>query len=381
MLTVLCCLCTGLVFGETGLKKLVLNFYGHMLQFDLDGDFYSQRKKIFNDLTHEEKAILLINDSQVHKLVAIADEYAEQLNLDGMAYLMLVQKVSAKISKGDEAFAVLFTYAALNKKGMDVLLAANENRMTLYGSTTFNIKNVLYVVRNGKVYYDLSFDQGKEPMNEQLINLPVAADAKPISLNKYSPPSLTANAEVKTIPFEYESTVYFFTIHLNQSLVAYYNDLPGIEISKIYLNYGLSEKGNHTLVEQLKDATSYMSKEKVVNFILAFIQSLDYAKDAEVLGKEKFAFPEESMANDYTDCEDRSMLFAYLVREVAHLQSVGLLYTNSSHMNVAVESWKKKEESDFNVYEMDFVVCEPSGKGFKAGQQTMDVSMARVVKW
>lgn len=381
MLTLLCCLFTGFVFGDTGLKKLVLNFYGHMLQFDLDGDFYSQRKKVFNDLPNEEKALLLINDSQVNKFVASADEYAEQLNLDGMAYLILVQKVSSKISKGDEAFAVLFTYAALSKKGLDVLLAANEKRMTLYGSTTFNIKNVLYVVRNGKVYYDLSFDQKKEPMNEQLVNLPAIANAKSIGLNKYSPPSLTANAEVKTIPFEYESNVYFFTIHLNQSLVAYYNDLPGIEISKIYLNYGLSEKGNHTLVEQLKDATAYMSKEKVVNFILAFIQSLDYAKDAEVLGKEKFAFPEESMANEYTDCEDRSMLFAYLVREVAHLQSVGLLYTNSAHMNVAVESWKKKEDSDFNAYEMDFVVCEPSGKGFKAGQQTMDLSMAKLVKW
>ena len=381
MLTLLCCLFTGFVFGETGLKKLVLNFYGHMLQFDLDGDFYSQRKKIFNDLTHEEKAIMLINDSQVHKLVAFSDEYAEQLNLDGMAYLMLVQKVSSKISKDDETFAALFTYAVLNKKGMDVLLAANEKRMTLYGSTTFNIKNVLYVVRNGKVYYDLSFDQKKEPMNEQLVDLPAITDAKSIGLNKYSPPSLTANAEVKTIPFEYQSNVYFFTIHLNQSLVAYYNDLPGIEISKIYLNYGLSEKGNHTLVEQLKDATAYMSKEKVVNFILAFIQSLDYAKDAEILGKEKFAFPEESMANEYTDCEDRSMLFAYLVREVAHLQSVGLLYVNSAHMNVAVESWKKKEDSDFNAYEMDFVVCEPSGKGFKAGQQTMDLSMAKLVKW
>lgn len=379
MLTLLCCVYTGFVFGETGLRKLALNFYGHMLQFDLDGDFYSQRKKMFNELDNEEKAILLINDSQVHKLVDVANDYAEALNLDGMAYLMLVQKISSKISKGDEEFAVLFTYAALNRKGMDVLLAANEKRMTLYGSTSFNIKNVLYVVRNGKVYYDLSFDQKKEPMNEQLIDLPVAENAKPIYLNKYSPPSLSAKAEVKTIPFEYQSNVYFFTIHLNQSLVAYYNDLPGIEISKIYLNYGISEKGNHTLIEQLKDATAYMSKEKVVNFILAFIQDLDYAKDAE--GNEKFAFPEESIANQYTDCEDRSMLFAYLVREVAHLQSVGLLYTNSAHMNVAVESWKKKEDSDFNAYEMDFVVCEPSGKGFKAGQQTMDLSMAKLVKW
>jgi hypothetical protein len=30
---------------------------------------------------------------------------------------------------------------------------------------------------------------------------------------------------------------------------------------------------------------------------------------------------------------------------------------------------------------MDFVVCEPSGKGLRAGQQNMNLTKANVVKW
>jgi hypothetical protein len=370
------------VFGADTMKKFTLNFYGHILLFDWDSDYYSSRKKFFDDLSAEKLADYLVGDTNLNEFVGQSDAYAREMNLDGMAYLMLVNKTAVKISGGkDEKFKTGFMYALLFRKGYDVLLGVNDKRVTVYGHTAFSIKNVLYVNRNGKTYYDLSFDQRKEPLAERLAVLPVNDAAKAIRLNKYVPPSLHNSSEVKTIPFEHEGNIYFFTVNLNKSLVQYYNDLPDIEMSQVYLNYGLSEKGNNTLVQQIKEATAYMSKEKVVNFILDFVQSFDYGKDIDILGKEKFAFPEESIASDYTDCEDRSMLFAYLVREVAHLQSIGLFYPGAAHMNVAVESWRKAGKADVKAYEMDFVVCEPSGKGLKAGQQTMDLSMANVIKW
>lgn len=370
------------VFGADTMKKFTLNFYGHILLFHWDSDYYSSRKKFFNDLSAEKLADYLLNDTNLNEFTEQADAYAREMKLDGMAYLMLVDKTASKVSGGkDGKFKTAFVYALLYRKGFDVLFGVNDARATVYGHTAFSIKNVLYVTRNGKTYYDLSFDQRKEPSAERLAELPSNEAAQAIRLNKYMPPSLHNNSEVKTIPFENEGNIYFFTVNLNKSLVEYYNDLPDIEMSQVYLNYGLSEKGNNTLVQQIREATAYMSKEKVVNFILDFVQSFDYGKDIDVLGKEKFAFPEESIASDYTDCEDRSMLFAYLVREVAHLQSIGLFYPGAAHMNVAVESWRKAGEADVKAYEMDFVVCEPSGKGLKAGQQTMNLSMANVIRW
>lgn len=371
-----------LAYGESGWRKLTLNFYGQLLQFNLSGDFYTQREYLLSDISVEEKSSQLLNDSDLQFFAEQAQGYANQLKLDDVGYLFMVKKVARELNKEEDAnVEQLFTYAVLSLKGYDVLLGVGNTGITLYGNTDFSIKNILFVTQNNKKYYDLSFNQFKTPGEERSVAKLNTQPTKSIRLNRLIPPSLPKKMVHKTLPFEYEGNVYFFTTTYNQHLVAYYKDLPDIELSKVYLNYGLSERGEHTLINQLKEATSYLSKEKTVDFLLAFVQSLSYAKDIDVIGHEKFSFPEESLANEFTDCEDRSMLFAYLVREVANLQSIGLMYPNASHMNVAVESWKKSNKSDIQVYEMDFVVCEPSGSGFKAGQYSTNLSAANVIKW
>lgn len=367
--------------AEDFAKKVVVNYYGHALPFSLTNDYFDKQKSIAEGLNIEQQTQLLINDSTVFTFIKEANQYAQTYKLDDIAYLMLVKKAAEIITpKNDKNFTQQFTYAVLYNKGLDVILGVSNQNITVYGSTNFAIKNVLFVQLGSKIYYDLSFDQAKEPAHEKLADIKFNPNAKSLKLNRYSPPAIGKLGKNKTIPFEYDDYVYFFTSRINQSLVEYYHDLPDIEMSLVYLNYGLSEKGSNTLVNQLKDATAYMSKEKAVNFLLSFVQSLAYAKDMDVLGKEKFAFPEEALANDFSDCEDRSMLFAFLVREVTNLQSIGLLYKDAAHMNVAVENWRKNH-GDISVYDMDFVVCEPSGKGFRAGEQTMNLTKANVVKW
>jgi hypothetical protein len=369
------------LLAEDFAKKVVVNYYGHALPFSLTNDYFDKQKSIAEGLNIEQQTQLLINDSAVFTFIKEANQYAQTFKLDDIAYLMLVKKAADIITpKNEKYFAQQFTYAVLYNRGLDVILGVSNQSITVYGSTNFAIKNVLFVQLGSKTYYDLSFDHLKEPAQEKLANIKSNLNAKNLKLNRYSPPAIGKLGKNKTIPFEYDDCVYFFTSRINQSLVEYYHDLPDIEMSLVYLNYGLSEKGANTLVNQLKNATAYMSKEKAVNFVLSFVQSLAYAKDMDVLGKEKFAFPEEALANDFSDCEDRSMLFAYLVREVTNLQSIGLLYKDVAHMNVAVENWRKTN-GDISVYDMDFVVCEPSAKGYRAGEQTMNLTKANVVKW
>lgn len=370
-------------YAETEARKLVVNLYGHLLHFDLSSDYFSQRKNLFSALTTEEQAKAIATDSQTLNFIKQADEYARNMNMDGMSYLMLTRKAAMLLTpQSMPGFSNLFIYAVLEQKGYDVLMGLNDQGVTVYGRTNVPIKNALFVEINGINYYDLSFNPTKAPEAEQLAKLDLHQGSKPVNINRLFPPSFNALITHKTFPYEYDGRVYFFTASINQSLAGYYGDLPDIEMSKVYLNYGLSERGKNTLVEQLKTATADMSKEKAVNFLLGFVQHLSYAKDADIIGHEKFAFPEEVLANEFSDCEDRSMLFAYLVREVANLQSVGLLYEGASHMNVAVENWRHtKGDISIKAFEMDFVVCEPSGKGFNAGEQTMNLSAASVVKW
>ena len=384
LLTLILTLLLGLITdvrADNLARKVLVNYYGHNLTFSLTHDFYKEQVSRFDRLNISQQTLILINDSAVINFVKEADKYAQAYHLDDLAYLMLAKKTAAVITpKHDTNFAKQFVYAVLQNKGLDVILGLSNNDITVYGATNFAIKNVLFVQLNNKTYYDLSFDQNKEPKQEHLADLGYTHIVSLLKLNRLTPPTIGKLKTKKTIPFEYDDYVYFFTSLINQSLVGYYHDLPDIEMSLVYLNYGLSEKGSNNLVAQLREATAYMSKEKAVNFLLGFVQSLDYAKDLDVLGKEKFAFPEEALSNDFSDCEDRSILLAYLVREVTNLQSIGLIYTDAAHMNVAIENWRKKS-GDLSVYDMDFVVCEPSGKGLRAGQQNMNLTKANVVKW
>lgn len=361
-------------------QALSINFYGHKTNFQFSTDFYQQHQTLCDVNCTKEMVDGFRFDEQLTRFISDADKVADELKLDDMAYLMLVQKVAKSLSNKDANFEKVFTYAVLYTKGFDVLLGKHQTELTLYGTTGFEIKNALFVELNGKNYYDLFFESNKLPQNEELVERNEKPFAKAIQINRFYPPTLNAKSKVKTIPFDFDGHTYFFDVTINQSLVNYYHDLPDVEFGQLYLNYGLSGKGKTSLINQLDDATADLSKEKALQFILAFVQNLSYATDAEVWGKEKFAFPEEALSNDFSDCEDRSMLFAYLVREVLHLQTIGLVYENATHMNVAVENWRK-QSGDFSWYDMDFVICEPSGAGLKPGEQTMDVSSARFVRW
>jgi len=68
-----------------------------------------------------------------------------------------------------------------------------------------------------------------------------------------------------------------------------------------------------------------MDEQQAVNFLLRFVQtSLKYKTDEEQFGKENYMFPEETLYYPYSDCEDRAVLFAWLVQSLLGLDVVGL---------------------------------------------------------
>ena len=73
-----------------------------------------------------------------------------------------------------------------------------------------------------------------------------------------------------------------------------------------------------------------------VNVLLRFVQTgFSYLTDSEQFGREKFMFPEETLSYPYSDCEDRSFLFAYLVSSLLGLDVIGLDYPG--HVATAVK--------------------------------------------
>jgi hypothetical protein len=354
-------------------KKICVDLYGHELIFN-----YQPEKT--TAASTEAITTFYRNSSQTNSLIRQLDSLMLPFAADDMAKLLLLKKFTSVAYKNEEPrLQTLFMFSVLIEQHKDVLLGYSDHSLTLYGRANLAIDNCLFIQKGPHVYYDLSFSQAAMPVAEQEFN--AKRDEKkyvPLVMNMFEPPKFNALTVTKIFPYEYDGFVYFFTTKINLSMVNYYKELPTISISSVYLNYGLSTKARETLVKEIKKAVSGMTKERALDFILKFTQqAIEYRRDL----REKFAFPEETLASNYADCEDKAALFAKLTQEVLGLRTVALYYKDAEHINVAVVSWRKNDEANFTFNNEHYIICEPSGKGFSPGENAINSSLAQLIDW
>jgi hypothetical protein len=91
-----------------------------------------------------------------------------------------------------------------------------------------------------------------------------------------------------------------------------------------------------SLQNQLQEYIRGMDEQRAVNYLLRFVQtSLKYKTDERQFGKENYLFLEETLSHPYSDCEDRSILFAWLVQTLLGLDVIGLDFPG--HVATAVK--------------------------------------------
>ena len=90
-----------------------------------------------------------------------------------------------------------------------------------------------------------------------------------------------------------------------------------------------------------------MTELEAVNFLLRLVQTaFDYKTDQDQFDREKYMIPDEIFFYEYSDCDDRSIFFATIVRDILGLDVVGLRY--SRHLAVAV-AFSSIVEGDFHM--------------------------------
>jgi hypothetical protein len=383
LITLVMVVCAQFAVGKDTTTRYVIDMYGHSLAINVHHEL--ENFQIDNgdkqEIINKTKQLLL--SKEVDFFVKELNTQAEFLHLDDMAYLLMLNKsVNSVLKLATDESKTALKYAVLAKKNLDVFLGYSNASLTLYGRTNFLVDNCIFIEEGNKKYFDLSFSQRKLPQPEVKIMSISASKPLPLVMNMINPPALNAKVVKRNIPFEYDGYVYFFKTQVNLSLVEYYRDLPTIDINTVYLNYGFSDMATQSLIADLKRATSGMKTHQAIDFMLKFVQNaFEYKNDELVYGEEKFSFPEETLMNPFSDCEDKAMLFAVLVNKVLGLKSVGLFYKDAKHINIAVETWKKEVKGNFSFNNQNYIVCEPSGKGFGIGESATTVSYANLIDW
>ena len=134
--------------------------------------------------------------------------------------------------------------------------------------------------------------------------------------------------------FEYAGKQYEFEAEYEQARIDFLNTYPQLDLA-LYFESEVGEAAESPLLQQLSNEIQGMSEQDAVNFLLRFVQtSFRYRTDDKQFGKENYLFPEETIFYPYSDCEDRSVLFAWLVKRLLGLDVVGLNYPG--HVATAV---------------------------------------------
>lgn len=101
--------------------------------------------------------------------------------------------------------------------------------------------------------------------------------------------------------------------------------------------------------------------------LLNFVQTaFVYEYDDKVWGYDRAFFAEETLFYPYCDCEDRSILFSRLVRDLLGLKVVLIYYPG--HLATAVRFSENVTGDYLSVNTSRYVICDPTYIGAPVGR-------------
>lgn len=340
--------------------KTVVRFYGTDVIFR----FALPKALRLKDLTEKSVSAFWKQLSQptFDNLIAQCLLRRSQMNLCDWGYVMLTEQVAETLCGGHNNEAVVLHQYLLTQSGYQMRLAkAGEHLCVLVGSNE-KIYHYRYFKIEGAMYYN--FDKSLEGQQFQIFNHAFPQE-KMMSL-VMSQPKLAVE---KTVPRTLEAQRYgkvTATVVLNKNLIDFFNSCPLNSEWALYSKASLSEQAKDSLYPVLQQAIEGKTQLEAANILLNFVQtSLSYAIDQKQFGYERPLYPDESLYYPYCDCEDRSILFACLVRELMGLEVVLLDYPE--HIATAVQ-FSDPVEGDYLTLEgKRYVVCDPTYIGATVG--------------
>ncbi len=346
-------------------------------------EYYSQpvviafQKKIKIDLNPPlnnekiSKAWLTMAGTDQKEILKQLRDYRKNLTLNDWGFLKLVHRTACTLTGDDARKCIAYTWFLLNKLGYNAKIAFKQNRMFLLLPS----KNLMYerpfVVINKQKFYFITF-RGTPNLKGKILTYRGTyqhAD-QPIALNIQQLPHLPQSAKKRIVHFSYAGKRYAIPLEYDGEVVRFFKNYPQTEL-KLYFEAPASDYLKYSLLNNLRDLVKGKSEVDAVNLLLRFVQTgFQYRTDDQQFGHEKYMLPDETVYYPSCDCEDRAILFSYLVRNLLGLEVVGLDYPN--HVATAVHFHSEIPGKAVTFRGKRFVICDPTYVNADAGMEMPD---------
>lgn len=310
-----------------------------------------------------QKAWRFMSEQAYWKLADDCLALREDLALNDWGYVEMLRVLCESYCKGATNEAVMMQMFLLVQSGYKARMAFAMGKMALLMSFVDDIYGYGFLTLEGERYYIL--DKTLKGATFAVYNQEFPEEQE-ASLQMFSQPKFVYK---ETMARTYMSERYpeiKVTVQPNKNLMDFYNDYPVTNQWNYYVWTSLSDKVKKQLYPVLREHIQGKSQQEAANMLINFVQTaFDYQTDDEQFGYERPLFADEMFYYPFADCEDRSILFAVLVRDLLHLDVVLLNYTN--HVATAVRFTEDIPGYYYTVDGNKYLVCDPTFIGAKIG--------------
>lgn len=325
----------------------------------------------------------ILSDGRADKLLRDCLDLRKRLELSDWAYINLLKDVGEAVAGKNSNEAVILMAWLYCQSGYKMRLATSSSQLyMLYASDHLIYSQPYY--RNGDDFL-YAFNCNESNLNISGAQFP---EEKPLSLIIASVPNLTANlSEPRILKSKRYGTQ--LTSQSNKNLIDFYNTYPTSYINgdimtrwAMYANVPASAEFKEYLYPELSKAVEGKSKRDGTEILLNWVQTaFPYEYDEVIWGEDRAFFADESLYYPACDCEDRSILFSRLVRDLLDIDVMLVYYPGHLATAVAFTDETEPRGDYINFNGQRFTICDPTYINAGTGRTMpgMDNSSAQVI--
>ena len=310
--------------------------------------------------------------SNYKPLIANCQQAQKDFRLNDWGVFLFV-KTAAEALCNDENSCIVMQQFLLNELGYRAKMArrGDRNQLLLFVATDCMVYGHPYFTKEGLNYYNIN---GTEACTFYMCNQDSKKAKTPVAMRLNNVPAL--NSGVVSRQRTNKAGNVSVSVNVSKSLMDFYASMPQCDYG-VYAKAPVAGSLAQEVLGTLRPLVQGKGEVDAANLLLNFVQTgFKYTTDEEQFGFEKPFFVEELFYYPACDCEDRSVLFGWLVRELLGLDVVYLDYPN--HIATAVQ-FKGDVKGDFlTVDGKRYTVCDPTYIGASIGMTMPNLRSAGV---
>ena len=304
-----------------------------------------------------------LSEAKYAGIVAACLKVRDNYQLPDWGYLFFLEAMANAFLPGMPNEARLLEMFILSQSGYQVRIARSNGQLYLLVLSSGNIYEYTYLTIGGSKYYVVDKPSGRGSFYVFERDFP---RAQPFTWQISKLPLLAGEGKARTFHGQRAPELQP-TVEISKPLIEFMNGYPRCNDWNNYAFASLSEQAKTGLYPALRQSINGKTKKDAVDILLDFVQAaFEYKTDQEQFGKERPLFGDETLFYPYCDCEDRSILFSILVRELVGLDVVLLNYPE--HLATAVCFNEDVEGDHFVLDGKRYVVCDPTYIGSHVGE-------------